>query len=145
MKRTEKSGIFITKSEPNRKIQKKPRSQNPNYYFIYNLDFWSFYRTEPNFKEKNPIFSEPYIIFQVCSIRLSGSFARLYSQPLHIEAKLSQLGKNITNLTRNEPTRSKIMLQKKNEHLQSHKKSQTDTPSLVRLDSHEIMWTAEYV
>ncbi|GER53319.1 stress-induced-phosphoprotein 1 [Striga asiatica] len=50
-----------------------------------------------------------------------------------------------TNLTRNEAPSSKIMLEKKNKGLESHKKGQTNTPTSVGLYPHEIMRATKYI
>lgn len=49
----------------------------------------------------------------------------------------------VENLSGNEPSRSKVMLQKKNQSLESHKHTQTNTPVSVRLYTHEIVWASK--
>ena len=50
-----------------------------------------------------------------------------------------------SDLTRNEPSRSKIVLKKKNRCLKSNKCTQTDTPALVRLNAHEVVRASKYI
>lgn len=47
------------------------------------------------------------------------------------------------NLTGDEPPGSKIVLKKKNGHLEKSKDAQTNAPSFIRLNTHEIVGAAE--
>ena len=49
------------------------------------------------------------------------------------------------NLTGDEPAGSKIVLKKKNGYLEKSKDTQTNAPSFIRLNTHEIVGAAEDV
>ena len=61
------------------------------------------------------------------------------------KVKHEENSKFASHPTRNKPSRSKIMLKKKNRCLKSKEYTQTDTPALVRLNAHEVVRTSKYV
>lgn len=50
-----------------------------------------------------------------------------------------------SNLARNEPTRTKVVLEKKNRCLEYNKYTQTNTPTLVRFNAHEVVRAAKHI